>query len=201
MRTVDPSAFREYRESLETCRRQRSEAVIPNRWPWQCRLAVRTLSNEALQRQVEAKRSGGEQVTVRILTSTLPEYVYGGEVAQCLSEFVRMGGRLRVLVWNDIPPRRTSSPFLQTLRASKDDYRLSGFRPKAKQLRHLMTVGDDAYRLEAPHDIVSADFSDFSPEVAATICFNDTDAGGRIVSYFESIWNALDALDVEKSST
>jgi len=191
MGAVDPEAMREYRESLDFCQQNRSEAAIPNRWPWQCKLAVRSLSIEALERQVEAKQKGGEQVTVRILTSTLPDYVYGGGTALRLSEFVHAGGRLRVLVWHKVLPRN-SHPFFEALQASKEDFRLSGFDRAPTLLRHLMSVGHHAYRLEAPHDAFTADFSAFSPEVAASTCFNDPSMGRRIVDYFDAIWSALE---------
>jgi hypothetical protein len=68
-------------------------------------------------------------------------------------------------------------------------FKLSGTTAGSDRLGHFLVVGKDAYRIEQPHpDLTGTEITDFSPEVLATICFNDSDRAGSLADLFDSLW-------------
>ena len=177
-----------YEELLESYRTSASPDPIPNRLPWQAKCAVQALAECALEKQTAANEEGGDPVTVLILTSSLPDYVYGGKASQILRDFRDAGGEIRVLVWNDTM-RQLEDSFWRSLRMGRASLRLSGTKEFGDTLNHFCLVGSEAYRLEAPHQYYrAADFSECSPEIPARICFSDPAGGARIAAFFERLW-------------
>ncbi len=178
----------QYEQLLESYRNSKSSDPIPNRVPWQARLAVHALIKGAVEEQNAVAEGSGEPVTVRILTSSLPAYVFDVDTIKSLKAFHDAGGKVQVLVWNDELPE-IEDPFWESLEDDRSSFRLSGTTEYGESLNHLCIVGNKAYRLEAPHKHYSAtDFSECFPDVPARICFNDPQGAGQTIDFFDQLW-------------
>jgi len=182
----------EYLILLTQCRIGKSKAV-GNRYPWQCQSAIRELTRFAAERQGEW---GGSEspTTIRILTGTLPNYVFGcTETTKALAEFVEAGGRIRVIVWAKTLDTKNNlfSRFATTFDRSVE-IRVSRTDHLGDRINHFFVVDDYAYRLEEPHTPTQPDkFDDFEPEIPARIAFDDKSIGGTLVNFFDAIWESV----------
>lgn len=187
--SISEKTKEDYKKLLETFCNKKSRDPIPNRYPWQAQLAIRTLLESACKKQARVKMDGGENVTVRILTSTLPEYIYGGEAAGFVKKFREDGGDLKVVVWNTNSPDMLSSEPMRSLYGDPSGYRLSRTKELGESINHILLVDDDAYRLEAPHPFhEGAKFTETAPQVPARICFRDKEQGKQLADFFDQVW-------------
>ena len=185
----------EYRNLLRDYRLQQSPDPIANRRPWHCEIAIQELLAFGVRKQQLAKESGLLPVEIRVLTSSCPNHVYGRGAAEGFEKFLAAGGILKVLIWNESLDTEDGASAIAGIAKSFSDQvavRISGTSAKGETLMHFFVVGDQAYRLESPHKTFRAsDFTDFSPEIPARICFNDQNTGTTLVHYFDHIWNLL----------
>ncbi len=187
--SISEKTKEDYKKLLETFCNKKSRDPIPNRCPWQARLAILTLLESAYEKQ-KAKAVADDDVTVRILTSTLPEYIYGGEAADLVEKFRDRGGRLKLVVWNTDCPDIFSSKQMKSLYGDPSSYRLSGTKELSGDINHILLVDDDAYRLEAPHQShEGTEFTETEPQIPARICFRDKEQGEELVKFFDQVWN------------
>lgn len=181
------------RESSET----ESEITLPNDCPWHSRAAIRELMRHAVSKQ-ERVGNGPAAVAIPVIhfTATLTEYVYNDTWLRLASKFLRDGGQMRILVWNqDVPESLHRLRCLQNERNL--EIRCSGTDALGDKLNHFMVVGDRAFRKEAPHKKFPIDaFSDVEPKISAQICFNDKRDANELVEFFETLWQECDPVDL-----
>lgn len=191
MGKIKDATRNDYRLVLKKARASGRAEFVGNRYPWQCREAVAELSCYALERQ---RNSPQVPVTIRILTSSFPNYVFGSdETVKNLRDFLQAGGLVRVLVWNESLDVDDS----MLLAACGDhpgfELRESGTSDFGDKLQHMVVVDADAYRIEQPHaDFKSGAFDDFAPEIPAKIAFNEPGNGTRHASTFDQLWSIFD---------
>ncbi len=186
--SVSEKTKEDYKKLLETSCDKKSRDPIANRYPWQTRLATCQLLESAIEKQ-KAKADGEEAVTVRMLISTLPKYVYGGETADLVKKFREDGGTLKLVVWNTDCPDTLSSEPMRSLYGYPSACKLSGTSELGESLNHFLLVDNDAYRLEAPHESHEGkEFTETSPPVPARICFSDKERGKLLFDLFEQVW-------------
>ncbi len=178
----------QYKQILQFARAKQSSEPVSNLYPWHCELAVTELMRHA--NSLQERQSTGSSSTVRILTGTCPEHVYGNGAYEEFRTFLEKGGILKVLAWSATPSKRTSKlAMLCDQFKSNAELRVSKTVEKANEIPHFLLVGEAAYRFEAPHEFVPAEsFSDFYPEVPARICFNDPSSGSELKRFFDDIW-------------
>lgn len=185
-----------YQLVLRRFRERRNPNPIPNRFPWQSRIAMEELTQLAIE---NLKSSGTE--TIRILTSRFPWEVYGQvPLRSSLEEFLKLGGQVRVLIWTESLDR--NEILLEALQSCAIEnglrYLVSGTEEGGEELHHMFVVGESAYRFEAPHvSFKNVEFSELSPEVPARISFNDAETASHLIGYFEKLWEELEAKIVE----
>lgn len=183
--------FSGYQSVLERFRERRNPNPIPNRFPWQSRIAMVELTKLA----IENLRNNGSE-TIRVLTSRFPWEVYGKPPLRTeLESFLKLGGNLRVLIWTESLDR--NELLLQSLQEIAPDdglnYLVSGTEQGGDELHHMFVVGTSAYRFEAPHpSFKEVEFTELSPEVPARISFNDQENAESLVNYFDRLWRQLD---------
>ena len=176
----------EYERLLADARVSKSGQLIGNRYPWHCKIAVAELVNEAIDRQKNLDESHAP-TQIQVLTGTFSDHVYGGKVAKQLASFLNLGGQVKLFLWSEKIPESSSIKKLQ--QAGKFDVLCSGTTELADELSHFFLVDKDAYRLERPHgEFTSSQFSDFEPEIPATICFNGSKIGGELDRFFHDVW-------------
>lgn len=179
------STWVEYRNKLAELRLTRSHQSITNRFPRQGRYAFQELAQLACELQSQ------QPTVIRILTGSLPWNIYGPPVADRIAEFLKAGGEVRILVWNE-----ESITTVQNLRilqsvGEKLSYRISGTSENGDKLSHMFLVSKEAYRLEVPHANDSETvFTDTFPLVPAIINFNDKSGGQSLCQHFDILWNA-----------
>ena len=187
--SISEKTKEDYKKLLETSRDKKSRDPIPNRYPWQTRLATCALLESACKKQAEAKAYEGENVTVRILNSTLPEYIYGGKAADFVKKFREDGGILKLVVWNTSIPDTLSSEPMKSHYGDPSACRLSRTTELGDSINHFLLVDDDAYRLEAPHPSHdNIEFTETAPQVPARICFRNKEQGKQLVKFFDQLW-------------
>ncbi len=97
------------------------------------------------------------------------------------------GGRFRVLIYNDRFDVSGCNLF-NRLDGTEWEFAVALFY-HGNKLKHFLTVNRAAYRVEAPHGTFKAsDFTDFTPEVSARICFNDEQGAGTLNTFFDQLW-------------
>lgn len=180
-----------YQSWLQGARERRDSTAIPNELPWHSKMAVSELLLDAIDKQ-----KAGQQVVVRLLTGTMTPNVYTPEWQQLVSRFLESGGDFRVIVWNDSFPTEGDTFWAgdkcALLENKAFEVRVTHTRQKGESLSHFLTVGDRAFRLEAPHRYFGSDtFSEVSPEIPAQICFNDAETAKPLCEFFDKIWNIL----------
>jgi hypothetical protein len=171
----------DYKKRLRDAADCNSPAVLGNRYPWQIQIAVRALLEKA----------ANERAEVKILSGCIAGEFHEKGTADLLRECLKQGCEVRVAVWSDVSEAVDDSilrleadfPGQFELRWSEEAGVL------AERLPHSIIVGDHAYRQEAPHaSTLDADWSDFSPEIPARICFNDRDGARPQIELFETVW-------------
>jgi hypothetical protein len=183
------AAKADYTKILKSARARRSSDPIPNLYPWHCELAVRELIEFGLELH-RTKSINGGFATIRILTGSCPNHVYGRDATKLFDEFANSGGHIRALVWSEsIDAERNAMCQLAKKYPKTVEVRVSRISDNADKIFHFFEVDGEAYRLEAPHKPVSAhEFSDIYPEIPARICFNDPKTGSMLRAMFDKIW-------------
>jgi hypothetical protein len=171
-----------FRELLHNGRVHGSPAVIANRFQWQTRLATLELLEHAIDKKAE----------VRILTGTATEYFYRDDVVRRLGSCAKANCKIRMLIWND-KSGAVGDDLRDLVRehAGKFEIRRSGTRTMGAEMSHFLLVGEEAYRLEQPHDYFEKNqkFDEFSPEAMATIVFRDASGGQALAEHFNQLWD------------
>jgi hypothetical protein len=190
---MDEETKSTYRELLQSYRIDESKDPIANRRPWHCKIAVEELVEFGISKAREARKNQlPERPRIRLLTSVCPNHIYGSHgFLERLEEFFDAGGTVQVLVYSDSFDTRGSALFAITKEQAGIQFRCSRTSFKSEQLKHFMTVGDQAYRVEASHPPhKSSDFTDLSPEIPARICFNDPEGTSNLKGFFDALWDA-----------
>lgn len=198
MNRVSTQAKEVYARLLLDARSSESKEPIPNRYPWHCQLAVRELLSYAANRQTIAQRNNAQShpIVIRILTGTLPEYIYGSESAEEFRSFLNAGGQVRVLAWTDAIEVESKRNRGSLLKWTSDypgliEFKISGTKTQGDSISHFLVVDQLAYRHEAPHPYFGDQkIDDLHPEVPARICFNDSMGAERLVKFFDALWDA-----------
>lgn len=181
MRVIGSEDPKRYEEILRDASEQKQEVLIANRFPWQTRMATKSLLDHA--------RNSHEPVS--ILAGTGGQNFFDDEMARSLRNCADAGCEIRMLVWQ--PDESTIAPAVKELRGQgKITLRLSGTKKFSTTLPHFLLVGEDAYRQEAGHPEFPPDmkFDDTSPDIPARISFNDPMDGLRLKGMFETFWQA-----------
>ncbi len=180
--------FDDYQQLIVKFRKDEYSDPIHIRFPWQTKIAISELLYLAIDLAKKQKYSD-----VRLLTSSFPWEIYGPPVADLIVEFLKSGGRFRLLVWNDGILR--SQKLVETLQQAArgtDNFqiRYSNTIENGEQLSHMLVIGKTAYRLEAPHkSIDESAISEFAPIVPARVCFNDKSGAAELGGFFDDLWN------------
>ena len=184
----------DYRKILEKMCCKRSRDPIPSRDPWQAHIEVNILIKHALTEQYRIQSiyrllDDVATVTVRILTSTLPEYIYGGETADLVKRFRDKGGNLQVVVWNTESPDSLCFEPMKSIYGDSTVCRLSKTKELETEINHFLLVGDNAYRLEAPHiPYKNNKQTETLPQIACRTNFRDKVGGKELIEMFEQMW-------------
>jgi hypothetical protein len=149
---------------------------------------------DQLMKLANERQADGAKQTVRLLTGSCPDFVYGRDAFKEFSKFVDDGGRLKILAWTKsldaVRPKLTS---LADDHPDQVEVRVSNRDDLNDQIPHFLLVEDGAYRYEVPHAAVDASTcSDFEPEVPAKISFNDEDNGRGLREFFDELWGAME---------
>jgi len=179
-----------YRELLRSLREGNSTQSVTNLRPWHCAAAVSELMAFACDSQKAIKASSNGHATVRILTGSCPQHVYGKDAMEPTRQFVLDGGQVRVLVYNDsIDTTQNSLYSLGRQFPQTVQWRLSRTNVDGDKLSHFFVVNAAAFRLEAPHRKLSGEnFTDCEPKIPARICFNDPETANQLVKFFDGLW-------------
>ncbi|HEY4259621.1 MAG TPA: hypothetical protein VGM98_05670 [Schlesneria sp.] len=156
------------------------------RAPWQNREAILELMEMAIE-EISLKR----KVTVRILTSTFPWVVYGPPAADRIVDFLKLGGVVRLLVWNThVGASESLCKTFEKIAPAQFAVRFSNTHENGEKLNHVFVVGNQGYRVEAPHPVLfEEDVAEYYPEVPARVCFNDVKGAKALSASFDSIWD------------
>jgi hypothetical protein len=197
LRKASDSLKEQYADVLAFAREVKSPEAVGNLYPWHSELAVIELMRHAIQLQKDRKNSNAEPATVSLLTGACPDHVYGRDAYDKFADFVRLGGKLKIVAWAE--KLRGSVPRLMSLRRDyRDnvDIRLSRVDEPEYGIPHFLLVERSAYRFEPPHESCSGqEVSDFEPEVPARICFNDSESGQQLGDFFNDIFEKCGAAD------
>jgi hypothetical protein len=192
--SVSPEKIERYQQWLSEARGSQSTIEIPNEFPWNARLAVHELLQFAIERQRKPRHSGA--VMVRIFTGSLSPFVYDASFRHRLQQLFVSGGRSRVLIWNAKPPSIISE-WENIAGAGNLEIRCSKTRNLGDTLNHFLVVDDVAYRLEAAHPYFDGiTVSELEPLVPSRICFNNSETGSELQTFFDGIWNAIPAQSI-----
>ncbi len=200
---MDEETKDRYRELLQSYRIEESRDPIANRRPWHCKIAVVELVEFGITVAREARKNGiAERPRIRLLTSVCPNHIYGSrEFLDSLEDFFEAGGTMQVLIYKDSFEAKGNALFAITREQKGLEFKCSRTSFKGDHLKHFMTVGEQAYRVEAPHEPYrGVTFTDFSPEIPARICFNDTEGARNLTGFFDELWSACHPLAELKSS-
>lgn len=198
--SVPKELVKEYGELLTAYRLQDRADKLPNRYPWHCRMAVSALARAALEKQLEVANASKDRVdfekrvSIYLVSDTASNNMYGDSI-DTFQKFVAAGGAMRVLVMNPATPVDTNYLFsLSRKHPSQVQFRVA--TANDHEMNHFMLVGDQAYRYEAKHGEFSEDElsegGDYSPEVPASICFNDPVGAGYLQATFDLAWKKAD---------
>jgi len=177
-----------YREVLRESWKKPSQNVIPNLYPWHSREATKQLFEYA----TSGRRLGTHGKIVRILTGSLPDYVYDDVMYDKIRKYVETDGQVRILVWNTTMDDVGGGDLHDLCSGTKRlSICLSGTKDLSDELPHFVVVDDSAFRLENPHESVSqSDVSETSPRTPAMICFDNTGTGSKLSKMFDSLWES-----------
>ena len=195
------SAIAEYRRILRNARNSTEPTVVANEKPFHCRVAFEELTSEATSRQ-EPRIGGGlplrEPVTIRIISHGVNNYFLKGTWKSVLNNFLRVGGKVKFLLLSPV----TADGGVRINRNVRDFYVLLSQFPEqvevklAKDIKkddvskQLFLVENDCYRVEVEHEPnVNQTFSDTSPDVPASIYFNDRNYGELLSMGFEALFS------------
>jgi len=182
----------EYANRLNEAVASNSQQKIGNCYPWHTKIAMSVLLKVASEKRHD----------VKIVSGGFGEF-YDDAFAEKLQAVLDAGNDVSIIVWHD-DPSVIEEPIKSFLsKAQKDSagakrgklkLKIAGklASPSTKPIMHFCLVGDFAYRREMPHgDFKGQKFDDFSPKVAATICFNDSAGGKQLCNLFDLAWEAL----------
>ncbi|MCE9545757.1 MAG: hypothetical protein K8T25_09605 [Planctomycetia bacterium] len=193
-----------YQEALRALRTSTSCVPIPNRRPYQVELAIGELIQLAINLQAAKSRdpSRSPPVELKILTGNCANRFYGCTANLPLfEEFLRLGGRVRVLVWNEWfnPEDRRLLSLLRKLDSAKAQIRFS-YEKKfdGDDVLHFLLIDNVAYRYETTrHDDNIIEGEDMEPEIPAIICFNDPTGAEVLSQNFEILWLHAETRDTD----
>lgn len=193
---VDSNVLRTYKAILEVARTTRSGDPTANRFPWQAEVALSQLSELAMSEQQFLRARGDDsRLVIRVRTDSLPTRIYGGPVADKLSEFLQLGGEVRIL----LAPGCDGADVTNIRRfAGRQNVQIRKEKPGVLNIprNHFFVVDNLGYRYEAEHHPFSGDEfrngDDFHPAIPARICFNDTEGAGVLSQIFDQSWAVAD---------
>ncbi len=181
----------EYRNLLYQFRTSEKREPIANRHPYHGQIAVSQLLELGIEKQRKLK-SGSPPTEVLIVTGSAPDHVYCPEDSGSFPRFLEAGGRIRMIIWTETFRCGERFQSLADKFKSQVECRLSQTDEYAGEITHFLLVGSQAYRVESPHEpFYDIAFDDFTPEINATICFNDGDGGASLRQYFEQLWELV----------
>ncbi len=179
------SSTQRYHNALRLLRERQHPDSITVRFPWQCKIAFLELIELAIRRIDE---NPGSHV-IRIITGKFPWKVYVPPVGDSLVKYLELGGKLKVLVWNDELGDSQKLVDVLARQTGRFECRLAHTKESASMISHIFVVDDIAYRIEAPHSPFDGEpITDVSPIVPSRICFNDRSSSAKLAEYFESLW-------------
>lgn len=196
---VDPKLL--YHQLLKSARNSNSSRPVPTLYPWHCKLAFIELLDLAIKKQQKNKAIQTQNkartvnpVEIRLFTGTLTEHIYDVELQHQLYNFIKLGGKLLVIVWNESNSIILANSFAQQfLNDENVQIRFSQTTEGQNELNHFFLVDDFAFRLEDIHPYYPRDvFTDFHPMISAKVNFNDKKQGLVLKRLFDSVWIYLE---------
>jgi hypothetical protein len=207
----------DYKEKLHNARSNRSTFRIANVFPWHCRAAFNELGILAsqLQRSVTSSDEFDDpappgvmrkSVEVRILTHSFVDELYRSIVSH-LDNVIAHGGDVRILVWSDSLKEigfafkllSSESRRYTNVNCGASQVQRGSLRVRLSELTNrsdvpeCLLINDFAYHIAALHpDYTAANWTETSPRIPATVCFNDRHGGKIVKSVFDEIWNACE---------
>ncbi len=187
---VSQKAKDDYESVLIRARTHHSPEAVTNLYPWHAERAVVQLMKHANDNsQATSAR------TVRLISGSCPNFVYGGEAYDEFEKFAENGGTVKILVWGrSNSEERSRLTRLQEEFPQNVELRKSDSDELVGEIPHFLLVDNDAYRFEVPHPphTAATGFEALDPPVPARICFNDSDYGARLLSLFNGLWTRLE---------
>ncbi len=155
---------KEYQDILRQACENRTTDKIANRYPWQTRCCHRELLGLAER----------DRLNVRFCCGTGSEKFFNDEMITLLQRCADAKCKIEMVIWNS-DTSQIAPGLLDLARKGAVTLVYSGTREMGEEIPHFLLVGDNAYRVEAPHPYFGPDqlFTDVSPEIPAKICFND----------------------------
>lgn len=173
---VDPIEVREFERKVVTMRDNRARGVEVNRFPWQTRIVVRAL--------MEMAEFNGWPV--RMFKGTAEPGFYE-DLFSAISRVLDTGAHVE-LVFSEPLSGGVRSKWAELLGDKRfaNTFSLRHLAKYDERLFHYVLVGEDAYRLEFPHQRTA--FVDArSPERPARFSFNDPAMAAGIAEYAKQI--------------
>ncbi len=179
---VSDAAKDNYRGLLHELRREGSQTVVSNRYPWHTRIATKELLEHAADTRAE----------VRLLSGSGTEQFYNSDIIDLLVGCLRRACSVRILIWNEKAGLADTLTGLGDVGPGRFEWKYSRTNKYADEIRHLLLVGTQAFRLEKAHDSLDDfEFTEESPELPARICFNDEINGKALEEYFDTLWDMV----------